>query len=93
MGGQAIEESIEINQWWPVLRLTSFISMALGLTNLLPLPALDGGRIIFVLLEAIRGRRVDPQREGFVHLVGLAVLVAVMLIFVYLDITDPLVLQ
>jgi regulator of sigma E protease len=93
MGGQAIEESIQINQWWPVLRLTSFISMALGLTNLLPLPALDGGRIMFVLVEAIRGRRVDPQREGFVHLVGLAVLMTAMLILIYVDITNPLVLQ
>jgi regulator of sigma E protease len=93
LGGQAIEESIQINQWWPILRLTSYISMALGLTNLLPLPALDGGRIMFVLLEAIRGRRIDPQREGLVHLVGLAVLMATMLIFVYLDIVDPLVVQ
>lgn len=58
---------------------------------MLPLPALDGGRIAFVLLEAIRGRRVDPEREGMVHFVGLAVLVTLMVIFVYLDIVDPLV--
>ena len=57
----------------------------------LPLPALDGGRIAFVLLELVRGRRVDPQREGMVHFVGLAVLVTLMVLFVYLDLVDPLV--
>lgn len=91
MGGQAIEESLYVGQWFPILRLTSFVSMALALTNLLPLPALDGGRILFVLLEAVRGRRVAPEREGFVHLVGLAVLLTLMVVFVYLDLVDPLI--
>jgi regulator of sigma E protease len=91
LGGQAIEESLYVGQWFPILRLTSFVSLALAVTNLLPLPALDGGRIAFVLLEALRGRRVDPEREGMVHFVGLAVLLALMLIFVYLDLVDPLV--
>ena len=91
MGGQAIEESLYVGQWFPILRLTSFISMALALTNLLPLPALDGGRIMFVLLEAIRGRRLDPQREGLVHFVGLAVLLMLMVVFVYLDLVNPVV--
>lgn len=91
LGGQAIEESLYVGQWFPILRMTSFISLALAVTNMLPLPALDGGRIAFVLLEAIRGRRVDPEREGMVHFVGLAVLVTLMVIFVYLDIVDPLV--
>lgn len=91
MGGQAIEESLYVGQWFPILRLTSFLSMALALTNLLPLPALDGGRIMFVLLEAVRGRRIAPEREGFVHFVGMAVLLTLMMVFVYLDLVDPLV--
>ena len=91
LGGQAIEQSLYIGQWFPILRLTSFISLALGLTNILPLPALDGGRIMFILIEAIRGKRVAPEREGMVHFVGMAVLLTLMLVFVYFDITDPLV--
>ena len=92
IGGQAIEKSLYVGQWFPILRLTSFVSLALALTNMLPLPALDGGRITFVLLEAVRGRRVEPEHEGLVHFVGLAVLVTLMMVFVYLDLVDPLVL-
>jgi regulator of sigma E protease len=91
IGGQALDNSIEQNVAWPVLFLAANISVALAITNLLPLPALDGGRIIFILIEGLRGRRVDPQRETIVHFVGFAVLLAVMLVFVYLDIVDPLI--
>ncbi len=91
LGGQAIDNSISQNSAWPILQLTSVISLALAVTNLLPLPALDGGRILFVLIEALRGRRVDPQRETMVHLIGFAILLTTMLVFVYLDIVDPLI--
>lgn len=91
MGGQAISFSMEQESAWPILQLTAIISLALAVTNLLPLPALDGGRILFVIIEAIRGRRVDPQRETMVHLIGFAILLTTMLVFVYLDIVDPLV--
>ncbi len=93
LGGQAIDSSIDQNVAWPIIRLTAAISIALAITNLLPLPALDGGRILFVLIEAVRGRRVDPQRETVVHLIGFAILVTAMLVFVYLDIVDPLVVR
>lgn len=91
IGGLALDNSIEQNVAWPVLQLAAYIGVALAITNLLPLPALDGGRIIFVLIEGIRGRRVDPQRETIVHFVGFAVLLAVMLVFVFLDLVDPLI--
>jgi len=91
LSGQAIDASLSSNAAWPILQLASIISLALAVTNLLPLPALDGGRILFVLIEAIRGRRVDPQRETMVHLIGFAILLTTMLVFVYLDIVDPLV--
>jgi regulator of sigma E protease len=91
IGGLALDSSIEQNVAWPVLQLAAYISVALAITNLLPLPALDGGRIIFVLIEGIRGRRVDPQRETIVHFIGFAVLLALMLVFVFLDIFDPLI--
>lgn len=91
VGGEYITSSVEQNALWPIIQLTAYISLALALTNLLPIPALDGGRILFVLIEAVRGRRVDPRRETMVHLVGFAILLAAMLVFVYLDITDPLI--
>jgi regulator of sigma E protease len=58
----------------PVLIFVALLSAALGITNLLPIPGLDGGRLVFVLLEAVRGRRVEPAQEGLVHLVGLGLL-------------------
>lgn|SRR5574341_490914 len=91
LGGQAIGASLDANAAWPLIRWTAFVSLALGITNLLPIPALDGGRIMFVLLETVRGRRVDPQREMVIHFIGFALLLAAMLVFVYLDIVDPLV--
>jgi regulator of sigma E protease len=53
----------------------------------LPLPALDGGRLVFVILEWLRrGKRIDPQKEGMVHLIGLAVLVGLMLLISVFDV-------
>jgi regulator of sigma E protease len=86
----AVDAAQRINQIYPVLQLVGLISVALALTNLLPLPALDGGRILFVLLEAIRGRRVDPAREGLVHLVGMMLLIALMVVVTYQDIVNPI---
>jgi regulator of sigma E protease len=85
----AVNATIQMGWWYPVLYLVGLISTALAITNLLPLPALDGGRIFFIIIEAIRGRRIDPAREGFVHFVGLAVLVALMLVISYFDVIQP----
>ncbi len=78
--GDAVEYSVDTGWWYPVLRMMGMLSVAIAVTNLLPLPALDGGRILFVIVEAIRGRRIDPAKEGLVHLVGMLVLVALMLL-------------
>jgi regulator of sigma E protease len=86
----AVEASVQMGWWFPILTLVGWISTALAITNLLPLPALDGGRISFVLVEAVRGRRVDPAREGFIHLIGLAVLLTLILVVTYYDITQPM---
>ena len=67
------------------------ISVALGFTNLLPIPALDGGRISFVLVEAIRGRRMEPEREGMVHLVGMLLLLGLMVLIIIQDIVNPII--
>ena len=91
LGGQAMEASISQNALWPIVQLTAFISLALAVTNLLPIPALDGGRLLFVVLEAIRGKRFKPEHEAMVHFIGFAVLIVAMFVFMYLDVVDPLV--
>ena len=71
----------------PLLEFTGFISINLAIINLLPLPALDGGRIVFVLLEWVRrGKRVSPKTEGLVHLIGFAMLIALILVITHQDI-------
>jgi len=70
-----------------LMRLTALLSVNLFLVNLFPLPALDGGRIAFIVLEKLRGgRRVAPQQEGLIHLLGLLALVGLMLFVSYFDI-------
>jgi regulator of sigma E protease len=86
----AVQVSVQTGWWYPILFFTGFLNTALGLTNLLPIPALDGARIFFVVVEAIRGRRIDPAREGLIHLVGLAVLLVLMLVVTYYDFATPL---
>lgn len=71
--------------------LLANISVALGLTNLLPIPALDGGRIIFVLPELIIRKRIPVKYENMVHLVGLMALLALMLYITTMDIVNPIV--
>jgi regulator of sigma E protease len=73
--------------WQPFLDLTGFLSLNFALLNFLPLPALDGGRIAFALLEIVRrGRRVRPEREAVVHLAGMAALILLMLVISYFDV-------
>ena len=57
-----------------MLNWTILLSANLGVMNLLPLPALDGGRLLFLIIEAIRRKRIDPDKEGMVNLVGIVLL-------------------
>ena len=70
-----------------ILYLSSFITINVGVFNLLPLPALDGGRFIFLIVEAIRRKPVPPEKEGLVHTVGLAALLLLMVVITVSDIT------
>jgi regulator of sigma E protease len=71
----------------PLLEFAAFLSINLGLLNIFPLPALDGGRIAFVLLEKVRrGKRIQPKTEGLVHLIGFAVLIGILIAVTYSDI-------
>ncbi|HYM69173.1 MAG TPA: M50 family metallopeptidase [bacterium] len=71
------------------LYFTAFFSIIIGLFNLFPLPALDGGRAAFLLVEGLRRRPVDPRREGYIHLVGLALLLCLILALTVRDIMHP----
>ncbi|RRD92534.1 RIP metalloprotease RseP [Clostridiales bacterium COT073_COT-073] len=62
------------------------LSANLGIMNLLPIPALDGGRIVFLAVEAIRGKPIDPKKEGYIHLAGFVLLMLLMVIIFYTDI-------
>ncbi|WP_163530621.1 RIP metalloprotease RseP [Halobacillus ihumii] len=68
------------------LMWTAILSVNLGIVNLLPLPALDGGRLLFVGLEGVRGKPIDPQKEGIVHFIGFALLMLLMLVVTWNDI-------
>ncbi len=69
-----------------ILYLFSFISLNLGVMNLLPLPALDGGRILFTLVECVIRKPLNPKLEGYVHLAGMAVLLLFMAFITVLDV-------
>ncbi|MFC4404544.1 RIP metalloprotease RseP [Gracilibacillus xinjiangensis] len=68
------------------LMWTGVLSVNLGIMNLVPLPALDGGRLLFVGIEAVRGKPIDPQKEGIVHFVGFALLMLLMIVVTWNDI-------
>lgn len=68
-----------------IFNLTLMLSANLGVMNLLPLPALDGGRLVFLILEAIRRKPVDREKEGMVHFVGIILL---MILMVYVTFND-----
>lgn len=69
-----------------MLSMGAFITINIGLFNLLPLPALDGGRFIFLIIEAIRKKPVPPDKEGMVHLIGLAALMLLMIVVTVSDV-------
>lgn len=70
----------------PLIRFSAFLSINVGLLNLLPVPALDGGRLVFLLLEAVRGKPIDPNKEALVHFVGFALLFLLMIAVTWNDI-------
>lgn len=72
--------------FWYFLTWTALLSVNLGIINLLPLPALDGGRLLFIGIEAIRKKPISPEKEGLVHFVGFALLMLLMIIVTWNDI-------
>ena len=70
-----------------LLNLSTLLTINLGIINLLPLPALDGGRLVFLVIEAIRGKPIPPEKEGMVHLAGFMALMALMVFVLFNDIS------
>lgn len=71
-----------------LLNIAILLSANLGVMNLLPLPALDGGRLVFLAVEAVRRKRVPPEKEGMVHFAGFALLMVLMVVVMYNDIRN-----
>ncbi|HEU5140841.1 MAG TPA: RIP metalloprotease RseP [Bacillales bacterium] len=69
-----------------LMSFAAFLSINVGIFNLLPLPALDGGRLLFLLFEAVRGKPIDPQKESMLHLIGFAFLLLLMIVVTWNDI-------
>ncbi len=87
--GDSYEESVSYGYFAAFLQMiyiSIILSANLGVMNLLPLPALDGGRLVFLIVEAIRGKKIDPEKEGMVHFVGIMLLFALMIIVMFNDI-------
>lgn len=81
MVGEAAESGI-----LSLLNLAAFISINLGFMNLLPIPALDGSKLVFLIIEAIRGKSIPIEKEGYIHFVGFVLLIGFMIFITYKDI-------
>jgi len=84
---QATGDVVKEAGWQVLLDFAALLSINLAIVNILPLPMLDGGRIAFVLLEvARRGKRIAPEKEALVHLIGLALIITFAVIVTYFDV-------
>ncbi|MEO0595769.1 MAG: RIP metalloprotease RseP [Chloroflexota bacterium] len=90
IGGAWLQDSVQRNAPSIILNFIAVISIALGVTNLLPLPPLDGGRILFVLIEIVRGKPVSPEIENTVYRIGIALLLILGVIVIIFDIVNPI---
>ena len=84
--GGAVNATAETGLWFPVWQLAAIISAGLAIANLLPIPALDGGRLLFIFIEKLRGRRIAPEKEGVIHIVGFVLLLGLMVVITINDI-------
>lgn len=89
--GEAYDQSKEYgwkNVMVTMMNLTLMLSVNLGILNLLPLPALDGGRLVFLFLEVLRGKPIPPEKEGMVHFVGLMFFMILMVVIFFNDLAN-----
>ena len=88
IGGELLHRSLQDGPS-VMLHFIALVSIFLGISNLLPIPALDGGRIVFVLVEMLRGKPVDPQKEARIHQIGIMILLALGLVVMIYDLINP----
>jgi len=79
--GKAVQAGMQ-----QLLSLAVIITLNLGIINLIPFPALDGGRLALLLIEAVRGKPLEPEKEGFIHFIGFVMLILLMVLVTYQDI-------
>lgn len=84
--GKMTNDVAKTSGFFGVIMLGALLSINLGLINLLPLPALDGGRTLFLIIELFRGKPVDQDKEAMVHFVGFVLLMVLMLVITFSDI-------
>ena len=86
--GDTYKES-RVDGWYYVtmhmIMIAILLSVNLGLMNLLPIPALDGGRLVFLILEAIRGKAIPQEKESMVHFTGFVLLMGLMAVILFSD--------
>jgi len=83
-----VAQSVPDQGWWPILSLTAILSLSLAVMNILPFPALDGGRVVLVLIEVLRGgKRLKPEREGLINLIGMVALLTLMAVITISDLS------
>lgn len=86
---ESVNQSIEQSAAYPFLNVVVLLSISLGIFNLLPIPALDGGRILFSLIEAIRGKALTPELEERIHMIAFAAMLVLFVVVTILDIVMP----
>lgn len=88
--GEIYEQTKE--SWMDVMvnmmNMVLLLSVNLGILNLLPLPALDGGRLVFLLLEVVRGKPIPPEKEGIIHFIGLLFFMVLMVLVFFNDLAN-----
>ncbi len=93
IGAPIFEQSLNEGKMYPIVMFAALISIALAITNLLPIPGLDGGRILFVVIELIRGKPMEPEREGLINFIGVLLLLGIIFLTVVNDIVNPINIQ
>src|SRR2546421_11959432 len=82
-----VPETVPNAGWWPLLSLTAGLSLTLAIINILPCPALDGGRVVLVRVKVLRGgRRLKPEVEGIINFIGMAILLTLMVVITFFDV-------